>query len=163
MGRWWVRYSMSGRDIPAPMCSSPGSARDEDKCAGHCCDASVADGSVHCEQKYFYINLATAYLPVTNYHVYQSTKDKAQELQYCVHVAFFHIKKRAQQQASRAASALLPTSPYKSPHSAGCPPTRRRTHSTARPSLTCWPTTRTHARTSPCAPPTGASPCRMRS
>eukprot|EP00966_Prymnesium_polylepis_P140539 3245915-Prymnesium_polylepis.1 len=28
--------------MPAPMCSTHGSARDEDKCAGHCSDTSVA-------------------------------------------------------------------------------------------------------------------------
>jgi len=38
----WARNSVSGRVMPAPMCSSPGSARDEDKCAGRCWGASVA-------------------------------------------------------------------------------------------------------------------------
>ena len=37
-----MRYPVSGRDMQAPMRSSPGSAREEDKFAGHCCDASVA-------------------------------------------------------------------------------------------------------------------------
>ena len=38
----WARNSVSGRVMPAPMCSSPGSARDEDKCAGRSWDTSVA-------------------------------------------------------------------------------------------------------------------------
>ena len=37
-----MRYPVSGRDMQALMRSSPGSAREEDKFAGHCCDASVA-------------------------------------------------------------------------------------------------------------------------